>query len=134
MRFSADEEVPQIRGDPRFLRSALTNLIRNAVKYTRRDSAVAVRVRQAHGHVRVEVQDQCGGLPEGAIEKMFDPFVQLGKDRSGYGLGLAIGRQAAQSHGGTLTVHNLPGSGCVFVLELPPDVPAALGAAAVTHH
>ena len=78
-----------------------------------------MRAKTSDERVVVEVEDACGGLPEGSVEKMFDPFVQLGKDRSGFGLGLAIAKQAAELHGGGLRVHDLPGRGCVFVLDLP---------------
>ncbi|HEX9102683.1 MAG TPA: HAMP domain-containing sensor histidine kinase, partial [Polyangia bacterium] len=67
----------------------------------------------------IEVQDQCGGLPPGKTEELFSPFVQKGADRSGFGLGLAIARQAAESHHGTVKVANLPGVGCVFTIDLP---------------
>jgi signal transduction histidine kinase len=60
-------------------------------------------------------------LPEGKVQKLFDPFVQTGLDRSGFGLGLAIAKQATQAHGGELRVHDLPEKGCVFVLDLPAE-------------
>jgi signal transduction histidine kinase len=45
----------------------------------------------------------------------------MGQDRSGFGLGLAIAKQAVEAHGGELRVHNLPGRGCVFVLDMPTE-------------
>ncbi len=72
----------------------------------------------------VEVEDACGGLPEGAEKKIFDPLVQAGVDRSGFGLGLAIAKQAAEAHNGQVRVHNLPGKGCVFLLDLPRSPPS----------
>ena len=106
-------------GDRRLLHSALSNLIRNAVKFSHPGSVVHVRAKTSEDRVMVEVEDACGGLPEGSVEKMFDPFVQLGNDRSGFGLGLAIAKQATELHGGGLRVHDLPGRGCAFVLDLP---------------
>jgi signal transduction histidine kinase len=50
---------------------------------------------------------------------MFAPFVQAGDDRSGLGLGLSIARQSVEAVGGTLTVRNMEGVGCVFTIELP---------------
>jgi signal transduction histidine kinase len=108
-----------VQADERALRSALSNLVRNAVKFTRAGGHVHVRARRADGRVVIEIEDECGGLPEGAAKKLFDPFVQVGNDRSGFGIGLAIAKQAADAHGGELRVHDLPGKGCVFVLELP---------------
>jgi len=63
--------------------------------------------------------DHCGGLPPGAIEKIFLPFTQNGEDRSGLGLGLAICRRSVEANNGTLQVRDIPGSGCVFTIELP---------------
>jgi hypothetical protein len=113
------EPAVTLDGDRRLLHSVLSNLVRNAVKFSQPGSAVRVRAKTSDERVVVEVEDACGGLPEGSVEKMFDPFVQLGKDRSGFGLGLAIAKQAAELHGGGLRVHDLPGRGCVFVLDLP---------------
>jgi signal transduction histidine kinase len=56
------------------------------------------------------------------VERLFNPFVQAGADRSGFGLGLAIAKQVADAHEGAIRVHDLPGRGCVFVLDLP-DLP-----------
>jgi signal transduction histidine kinase len=57
---------------------------------------------------------------------MFLPFKQLGNDRTGMGLGLAISRRAVEENGGLLSVRDAPGKGCVFILDLPrlaPDPP-----------
>jgi signal transduction histidine kinase len=99
-------------GDARVLRSAVGNLIRNAVKFTRTGGKVAVRARERI----IEIEDECGGLREGDEQRIFDAFRQTGEDRSGFGLGLAIARQGIEAHAGTLSVQNLPGRGCRFVV------------------
>jgi signal transduction histidine kinase len=109
-----------ISADPKVLRSALSNLIRNAVKFSHGGGRICVRARHTRSRNIIEVEDSCGGLPPGAEQKLFDPYVQAGTDRSGFGLGLAIAKQAAEAHDGELRLHNLPGKGCVFVLDLPP--------------
>jgi signal transduction histidine kinase len=109
----------ELEGDPRLIRSALTNLINNAVKFTHRGGKVRVRASATKDAIVVDVDDACGGLPDGAIEKMFAPFVQVGEDRSGFGLGLAIARQAVQAHGGSIRARNRPGEGCTISIELP---------------
>jgi len=111
----------EIVADERLLDSALSNLVRNAVKFSTPGAIVRLQAKHSIDRVLIEVEDQCGGLPEGAVEKMFSPFVQLGQDRSGFGLGLAISKRAAELHGGGLRVHDVPGKGCVFVLDLPLD-------------
>jgi signal transduction histidine kinase len=112
------EEV-LMSADPRLFASALSNLVRNAVKFSRDGGTIRVRARSAQGRVLVEVQDECGGLEDGQVDKLFDPFVQMGKDRSGFGLGLAIAKQVVDAHHGAIRIHNIPGSGCVFVIDLP---------------
>ena len=113
------EPTTMVDGDPLLLRSAFTNLVRNAVKFTDPSGRVVVRASEAAGRLFLEVEDRCGGLAPGTVEVLLNPFVQMGKDRSGFGLGLGIARQAIDAHGGTLDIRNLPGTGCVFVDDLP---------------
>jgi signal transduction histidine kinase len=115
----------RLRADRKFLYAALSNLLRNAVKFTQVGGTIRLRAKESENADRVifEVEDQCGGLPEGNVQRLFDPFVQLGQDRSGFGLGLAIAKQAVDAHDGVLRVHDVPGHGCVFVLELPTAGP-----------
>jgi len=69
--------------------------------------------------IRIDVEDHCGGLPQGAVEDVFLPFKQSGEDRSGLGLGLAICRRCVEANNGVLSVRDVAGSGCVFTIELP---------------
>jgi signal transduction histidine kinase len=111
-----------ITADPRLLRSAVFNLVQNAIKFSRADSVVTIRVRTAPGSLTVEVEDACGGLPPGKIDQLFAPTVQKGEDRTGYGLGLGIARQAVEAHSGRIDVRDVPGMGCAFSIVLPqPD-------------
>jgi signal transduction histidine kinase len=105
--------------DDRLVRSALGNLVRNAVKYTTPGSTVELRGHVENGRAVIEVQDCCGGLPPGKVEEAFAPFVRLDSRQGGFGLGLAIAKQAVDAHAGSIRVQNLPGKGCIFVLELP---------------
>jgi signal transduction histidine kinase len=110
----------EIQVDARLVRSALSNLVRNAIKFTHPCGTVVVRGKVSGGRATIEIEDECGGLPAGDVEKVFSPFVQLGAGgNNGFGLGLAIARQAVDAHGGTLRVQNLPAKGCIFVLDLP---------------
>lgn len=118
LTFKLEEEV-ELSVDQRLVQSALSNLVRNAIKFSHEGGAVEIRARSASGRVVIEVEDSCGGLPPEAVQKAFAPFAQLGADRSGFGLGLAIAKQAADAHGGSIRVQNLPGKGCIFALELP---------------
>jgi len=72
-----------------------------------------------NGRAKIEIEDSCGGLPPGKVEAALAPFVRLDVSQDGFGLGLAIARQAVDAHGGSIRVQNVPGKGCIFVLELP---------------
>jgi signal transduction histidine kinase len=111
----------EVEADRRLLVSTVGNLLSNAVKFTRPGGTVRVRARRDGGAVTIEVQDECGGLPSEDTEELFEPFVQRGDERSGFGLGLAIVRQAILAHGGRITVQNEPGQGCTFVITLPAE-------------
>ena len=112
-----------ISADPRLLRSAVFNLVQNALKFSRAGATVTVRARPSPDRVAIEVADSCGGLPPGKIDELFSPLVQRSNNRSGFGLGLAIARQAVEAHGGDIAVRDLPGVGCVFTIELTQPKP-----------
>ena len=69
--------------------------------------------------ILIEVEDECGGLPDRRAEELFRPFEQRSSDRTGLGLGLSISRRAVQANDGTLGARSLPGKGCVFTIDLP---------------
>lgn len=115
----APDTLP-FNGDRRLIRSAVSNIVGNAVKFTHEGRAITLRARCSDGgSTTIEVEDGCGGLPEGNPAELFEPLVQRGSDRSGFGLGLAIVKQAIEAHGGSTRVQSLPGRGCIFSLELP---------------
>jgi len=114
--------------DRELLLSALGNLLQNAFKFTRCHTQVVLKAFAAGDRVLIEVEDSCGGLPAGDVEEMFRPFAQKGHDKSGVGLGLAICRRSVEANGGTLGVRDVPGSGCIFTIELPGHA-SAKGAA-----
>ena len=119
---SVDRAVT-IKGDREILAAALSNLLQNAFKFTRKRGRISLTVRATADRVLFEVEDECGGLPPGKTEDLFRPFKQRGSDRSGVGLGLSICLKAAKANGGKITVRDLPGKGCVFTLDLPRTAP-----------
>ena len=108
-----------VEGNRALLVAALVNLLQNAFKFTRAHSEVLLKAYRVDDRLRIDVQDCCGGLPEGAAENLFKPFRQAGADKSGLGLGLSIARRSVEADGGTLSVEDLPGVGCVFSVNLP---------------
>jgi signal transduction histidine kinase len=111
-----------VHADHQILASIVTNLLQNAFKYTRPSTHVTLRTSTADNRLLIEVEDECGGLPAGAAETLFEPYVQRSADHSGLGLGLSICRRGAEAIGGTIQVRDLPGKGCVFTVELPVAV------------
>lgn len=112
-----------VDADASLLESAMSNLVQNALKFTRTEGTIFVRARQEPEWVVIEIEDECGGLGERDPELLFVPFHQgeRGKAR-GSGLGLAISRKAIEAHAGTLHVRDAAPKGCVFTIRLP--VPA----------
>jgi signal transduction histidine kinase len=108
-----------VRGDLPLLTSAVMNLLHNAFKFTPRGGRIRLRATAAGGRLLIEIEDECGGIPESEID-LFQAFGdRRGSDRSGLGLGLSIARKAARAHQGDIRVRNLPGRGCVFSVDLP---------------
>ena len=105
--------------DPASMHGALFNLLTNAFKFTHPKSVVSLTAYGQGDHVLISVADMCGGLPPIDLEKMFLPFFQSNDDKSGVGLGLSFARNTVEANGGTLTVRDRPGIGCVFTIALP---------------
>jgi signal transduction histidine kinase len=105
--------------DREMLFSAVNNLLQNAFKFTHVASEVTLNAYATAGRIRIDVEDQCGGLADGIVDRIFQPFKQGGDDRSGLGLGLAICRRGVEANNGFLKVRDLPGTGCVFTIDLP---------------
>jgi signal transduction histidine kinase len=114
-----------VQADPQILVSVVANLVQNAFKFTRPRGHISVRAHATDQRVLIDVQDECGGLPPGKAEELFRPFEQRGADQTGLGLGLSISVKGVQASGGEIRVRDLPGSGCLFTVELP-RAPAAL--------
>jgi signal transduction histidine kinase len=108
-----------VMADGQLLASAVRNLLSNAFKFTRPSGLVVLRAYRRGEQAIIEVEDECGGIPDSAG----DPFrafgEQRGTDRTGLGLGLSIARRAVRAHGGDIYIRNIAGRGCVFSIEIP---------------
>jgi signal transduction histidine kinase len=113
------EEGLAVEADRQVLTAVVINLLQNAVKFTRPHSSVTLRVGASAEHVFIEVEDECGGLPDGNVAELFRPFERRGTDRTGLGLGLAFCRWAVAANHGRITARSLPTAGCIFTIELP---------------
>ena len=120
LQFTIEPIAPELTVDidRQLLESATMNLLLNAFKYTRPGGSVVLRAYPKDRHLRIEVEDECGGFPDERGDP-FEPFgIQSGTDRTGLGLGLSIARKAVRAHGGDIQLRNIPSQGCVFVIEL----------------
>ena len=116
-----------VQGTRELLRSAVENVLRNAVRHTAENTEVmvALRCRMEGNSLRavIEVRDKGPGVPEESLADLFCPFYRVGdaRDRKqgGTGLGLAITERAARLHGGQVRAANAPGGGLSVTIDLP---------------
>jgi signal transduction histidine kinase len=124
LKFERREPV-LVEGDPELLRRAIENVIRNAIRYSPRETAVEVSLARSNGKAVVDVRDHGPGVPEEALPHLFDAFYRVETDRNrisgGIGLGLSLARRAIELHKGAIRAKNAqPG------LEVEMELPAAL--------
>ncbi|MGB0671602.1 MAG: ATP-binding protein [Rhodospirillales bacterium] len=127
----ADDLPGLVLGDPARLRQVLLNLVGNAVKFTAegevRLGIAVLRRTEQRARIRFTVDDTGIGLPEDQIGRLFEPFQQLGEERSqrygGAGLGLAISKRLIDGMGGTVKARSRSGGGASF--EVVIDFPIA---------
>ncbi|MGH2784270.1 MAG: sensor histidine kinase [Actinomycetota bacterium] len=120
IRFDLEESVV-VLGDETRLGVAVSNLVRNAVKYSPAASTIRVLVERSGAWATLRVEDEGPGVPEDEREAIFTPLVRgrAGRrDGDGRGLGLFIARQAVEELGGSIGVEPV-GSGSSFVIRLP---------------
>jgi two-component system sensor histidine kinase CpxA len=123
LKFEKREAVT-VAGDPELLGRAVENVIRNAIRYAPRETAVEVSLARQNGKAVVGVRDQGSGVPEEALPRLFDAFYRVEGDRDrasgGIVLGLSIARRAMELHKGSIRARNArPG------LEVEMEMPVA---------
>jgi heavy metal sensor kinase len=118
-----DGRRTRILGDPAQLEEALSNLVDNAVKHSRRGQSVRISVWSEGGRTGFTVIDRGTGIPAEALDRLFERFYRVdpsrSRDEGGSGLGLGICRAVAEAHGGSVTVRSEPGRGSEFTVSLP---------------
>lgn len=106
-------------GEPSSVIQILVNLIGNAVRYTREQSAVTISFERGQGTALLHVADEGPGIDPADLDRIFEPFEQGRNGSGGSGLGLAISRRLARSLGGDIRLDSKAGEGARFTLELP---------------
>jgi len=118
---------PTVLGNAETLRSAIDNVMRNALRYTPKHSQIEVALQiegdsTSDRRVCVSIRDHGRGVPESDLEHIFEPFFRVaetGDRESGSGLGLAITARAIAAHGGRVRARNAPDGGLIVELTLP---------------
>ena len=116
-----DENI-HCRAHAESIRSAIENLLRNAVRHTKRDSDVSVTLSGNASGIVITVEDEGPGVKPAEIDRMFEPFFRTSSssgDHAGTGLGLAIVRRAVELHGGSVRAANRHESGLIVTIEIP---------------
>jgi signal transduction histidine kinase len=108
-----------VSADEMLLTSAASNLLHNAIKFTRTGGHIVLACRADDDGVVIDVEDECGGLPAGNPRELLEPFVKRGDNPQNFGLGLAITLRATEAMGGTVKIEDIPGHGCIFQLRFP---------------
>jgi two-component system sensor histidine kinase CpxA len=116
-----------VRGNASLLHSAVENVVRNAIRYTRDGTTVEIQLQRTEGPNGAEallaVTDFGPGVPPESLEKLFQPFYRLddARDRltGGVGLGLAITERAVRFHGGRVVASNRAEGGLLVEIRLP---------------
>src|SRR3984885_14220910 len=116
-----------VRGDVSLLHSAIENVVRNAIRYTREGTTVNIHLEKTgiagSEEAVVRVTDCGSGVPADALEKLFQPFYRLddarGRQTGGVGLGLAITERAVRFHGGRVAARNRAEGGLMVEIHLP---------------
>jgi signal transduction histidine kinase len=126
LALSCDPGEPglEVKVDRQLITAALANVLRNAIELTRAGGNVSLRTSSTAERVVFEVEDECGGLAPGKLEQILLAFEPHAPTRPGPGHGLDVSRRSVEACGGTLRVRDVPGSGCVFTIDLPRS-PAA---------
>jgi signal transduction histidine kinase len=118
----------QVNGDAGLLRSAIENIVRNAIFYSGQGGKIEVRLNKENGTALISVRDNGPGVPENALPLLFKPFYRVDDSRGtttgGMGLGLAIVRNAVLAHGGSVSAKNVVPHGLEVELRLPIPSPS----------
>jgi two-component system sensor histidine kinase CpxA len=111
-----------ILGNRELLRSAIENVLRNAVRYSPTETPVDVSIARERSGLEIAIADHGPGVPPGDLERIFEPFYRVAesrdRDSGGEGIGLAITAQVMKAHGGAARARNTPG-GFEVLLSLP---------------
>lgn len=119
-----------IQADEELLRSAIENVVRNAVRFTAASTAVELSLGQQADTAILIIRDHGPGVPEVELSRLFEPFYRVSRqarerDTGGYGLGLAITARVMTAHHGRIEARNAVDGGLIITLHVPLNAAAA---------
>jgi len=129
VKLDVPEDLPPVELDYVEIQQVLANLVENAAKFSPPGSEIGIRVARNNGDVRFEVSDHGPGIPAADADRIFAPFVRLGRPGMrtprGVGLGLAIAKRLVEAHDGTIWVdpERKDGTRVMFTLPVRGNVP-----------
>jgi len=127
-------DIPPLSVDREAIARSLLNLVNNALKYSKDQKYIGVRLYRSNGSVNLEVCDHGIGIPANEHEKIFEKFYRCGDplvhNVKGSGLGLSLVRHIARAHGGDVLVESAPEKGSKFTIALPMTRAVQAGGAA----
>ncbi|MCD4786453.1 MAG: cell wall metabolism sensor histidine kinase WalK [Candidatus Eremiobacteraeota bacterium] len=119
------KDLPLVFVDEDRMKQVLLNLIHNAVKYSPEGSSITIEVSQMERETQVSITDRGTGIPQSHLNRIFERFYRVEKDKTGKtggrGLGLSIARHIVEIHGGTIGATSKPGNGTTFRFTIPPE-------------
>jgi len=115
------ETLPVIEADSKYVQRVFSNLLDNALKYSREKGLITMTTQHTDQYIMVKIEDRGTGIDSKDLPYIFDPFYQgHGEKRGkGYGLGLAIVKAIVEGHGGKIFVESELGKGSIFTVALP---------------
>ncbi len=116
----------QIYIDPTKIDRAVSNIIENAIKYSENDSKIEVTLYQERNRACISVRDEGIGISQSEINRIFERFYRVKKDRSrttgGSGLGLYITKKIIDMHQGEIDIKSIENIGSIFTIKLPMNL------------
>ena len=115
-----------VQADQQYFFSAVSNIIQNAIKYTRNGGLIQIRAHLDNKNICIEVEDECGGILVNDGKDIFNSFVQGDTGKRSLGLGLAVAMKAIKMNHGNIEAHNVEKKGCIFTITIPKSMEAII--------
>jgi signal transduction histidine kinase len=133
LRVEAPDHLPRVSANPEQMTILLRNLFDNAIKYTPRGGTITLAAKSSAREIEISVSDTGIGIPADALPHIFDRFYRAARahaparTQGGTGIGLALVRAIAETHGGRVEVTSRVNEGSVFTIYLPRDAESKSG-------